>query len=181
VTFDEGRGEIRIRVHNVGAATAPATTVKVSTMTSTESSALPAIEAPLDLVPRSVSVTLPFTPPWAPGIFVEVVPVADEITTENNRVAVWSTEGDLELPAPMITKVLATEGVAGDIIDVHGKNFAEPLRALVSEQSTNAFRVWLEEPGLAVLQITTQEPGTYLVSIRNPDGKSSNLVPITVR
>jgi len=185
VVWDRAAKEVRIRVHNVGSAPAPVSTVRVEVVGGTaagETVLRDPIDAPLDLVPRWTEVMVPLHPAGEPeGIRVTVVPVADEITTANNTATAWIASGTAELPAPLIGKALVLEGRIGDLIDLEGKNLRPGLTMLASEAPTTDFLILYREPGLATIQIATSKPGVYLLSVKNPDGKRSNLIPITVK
>jgi len=173
VGWDARGGEMRVRVHNVGAAAAPATTVRVTGPAGAWTVALPALEAPLDLVPRWTEVTLRVAAP-ADGVpvAVEVVPVADEITTENNRVVVRGATA--EPPAPMIEAT----AVEGRVVELRGRNFDPGLELLESEAPADGFRVLDVADDLVRLRAETAPAGVHLLSVRNPDGKGSNPVPV---
>jgi hypothetical protein len=85
-----GEGTMSVTVHSVGAVDAPASRVvlrdahgRVLAM-----AAVPALPAPLDLVPKTarVTLTLPAGTDWLGGtLTVETGPEVEEITTRNNR------------------------------------------------------------------------------------------------
>jgi len=79
-------------VHNVGAQPAPASKVQVRDAAGKmlAEAAVPALEAPLDLQPRTaqVSVKLPAAPPAGWSVMVDPGDAIKEITETNNRAAV---------------------------------------------------------------------------------------------
>jgi hypothetical protein len=86
----QGR-EVRVTVHSLGSVPAPAATVIVRNAAGRilASASVPPLEAPVDLRPRTVDVTLPLPAAADPvGGTVEIVPdhVLPEITTRNNTV-----------------------------------------------------------------------------------------------
>jgi hypothetical protein len=130
-------------------------------------------------VPRFVDVTLPFTPHEPFGVSVRIVAVPDEVTPQNNSVFTRSYDNSPVSPAPMITGVLVRKD---GWIELTGKNFEMPLRVLEADTETNDFHVFDEASDLAVIVVSDLlEPGTYLLSLQNPDDKRSNLVPITLK
>ncbi len=86
-------GALQVRVHSLGSVPAPATRIICRTADGSvaASAMIPPLEAPVDLQPRTVEVTLALAPGSATaGAMVEIDPDAqlEEITRLNNRVAV---------------------------------------------------------------------------------------------
>jgi hypothetical protein len=67
------------------------------------------------------------------------------------------------------------------LTDLIGRNLREGASLLVSESPTGEFAVQRLEPGRMVLTADAgTAPGVYLISVRNPDGQQSNLLPLRV-
>ncbi|MHC4340110.1 MAG: hypothetical protein ACYSX0_07860 [Planctomycetota bacterium] len=186
VSFSASRSELSVTVHNVGSA--QATGVKVTVHEGLDATGpvigtgtIPTIEAPTDLVPRSQ--TLPFT--WLsaslPAFVTVVLDPIQEITLENNVATARVGGGAPGLPPPMLASIQPLTVAAGGEALLHGKNFVDGAAALASESASSLFTaVFLSSEQMRLQVSAVAPPGIHLISLRNPDGKKSNLLPLTV-
>ena len=71
--------------------------------------------------------------------------------------------------------------VAGGSIEVEGKFFDPATVVLVSGLPTTFFTASVGSATELTIQVDPSTPtGSYLVSLQNPDGAESNIVPIQV-
>ncbi|MHC4470247.1 MAG: CARDB domain-containing protein [Planctomycetota bacterium] len=185
VAFDEAAGEVTVRVHNVGAADATAVVVRLLDAGSMEigTETIASLEAPTDLVPRSATAVFSHVPADLPASVTVVVDpegAVAEITEENNRAAARIGGEIADPPPPMLTGLSSTTVAAGGEVEITGKHFEDGIVALVSEAPTTLLSVDLSDAEhLTATVAASAPPGVYLVSVENPDGKRSNLVPLT--
>jgi len=189
VTFDDPADEVTVRVHNIGAAEAAGVVVNLyegpeatGPLVGTDTAAL--IEAPNDLVPRWVEVVFPYSPPASPQQITVSVDPGDliyEVTERNNGVTVTIAGTAPSLPPPMLIQLDPGTTPPGTSTTVRGRNFQPGVEALSSEAPTILLvATFLDDETLA-LDVDPAAPETvYLFSVRNPDGKVSNLLPLTV-
>ena len=187
VTFGgAGRRELTIRVHNVGSAGVSGAHVTVyagldATGTVIGSADTGPIDAPLDLVPRSETVTIPHEPAVLPAAVTVVVEPVQEITHENNAATAWIGGAAPDLPPPMLIALTPLTAPAGSAISVQGAGLQVAATALSSESASPDLELEVHDAERATLQLDPALPaGVYLVSVRNPDGKKSNLLPLTI-
>jgi len=187
VNIDAGRGEIRVTVHNIGAAKAAPTRVTVHEGPEAGgpeigSAVLPALPAPVDLVPKALTVAIPYgggAPPITVTVTVDPDDNVQEITEENNRVT--ATPGAGAPPPPMLFGLSPARVAPGGRVTITGKNLGAGLTLYSAEAQTGFFsiRTALEER-LELFVATDAPPGTYLLSVRSSDGLGSNLLPLIV-
>jgi hypothetical protein len=189
VTYDDESDEIAIRVHNIGAADASAIVIAVyqgldDSGPLIDSTTLDSVEAPLDLVPRFEEVRIAYVPsatPAAVTIVIDSENAVDEITEENNVASAWIGGAVPDQPPPMILGFESTVTMPGSSIELVGRNMLPGVEVRVSESPTSDIVLTWVDSEHATLEIDlTAPPGLYLVSLENPDGKRSNLVPLTV-
>jgi len=180
------RGQLTVRVHNVGAASA--TDVSVTAYEGTDTSGtvigtgtIAALEAPTDLVPRSAEITLAHTPGALPAAVTVVIDQQAEITHRNNTATAWIGGGSPDLPPPMLTGLEPATVAAGEQVTIAGRNFAPGTMALAGEAPTTLFTATFVDAEQLTLEVdAATPPGTYLISVVGPAGKRSNLLPLVV-
>ncbi len=92
-------GTLEVTIHNLGSAPVSDALLQIGQGVFASESQLhpiPSIEAPLDLTPRSVTLTLPYKPgPSAGPITVRILPApgTDQITASNDAVIVSTLVG----------------------------------------------------------------------------------------
>jgi hypothetical protein len=186
VTFDAGAGEVTVRIHNVGAADSGAFDVRLLDADGGEigTRTLTALDAPTDLVPRSVTVVFPHAPARLPASVSVVVDPADgvaEITEENNRAIARIGAESADPPPPMLTGFSSSTVAPGTDVILFGKHFQAGLEVFASEEPTPHLAVTNTGPGSVKLTVAPgAPPGVHLVSVVNPDGRRSNLLPLQV-
>ena len=143
---------------------------------------VPAIEAPTDLLPRSLTVTLPYDAPILPAPITVVLAAPPAQVTDRNDVATaWIGGADPDLPPPMLTGLSEIEVRAGQPIELSGYHLQPGAVARAGEAATTLFILNAVTPTGATLQVdASTPPGIHLISIENPDGKRSNLLPLTI-
>ncbi|MHC4548751.1 MAG: hypothetical protein ACYTEZ_08225 [Planctomycetota bacterium] len=186
VRFSASRSELTVRVHNVGSAPATGVTVTVhegldATGPVIGSGTIPSIEAPTDLVPRSQTLQVAYAPASLPVLVTVVVDPIQEITHRNNVVTARVGGPAPDLPPPMLASIQPLAVAAGGEVALHGKNFVDGAVALASESVSSLFTAVFLDGGQMTLEVSAGAPtGVHLISLKNPDGKKSNLLPLAV-
>ena len=181
-----GPRALTIRVHNVGSVGVSGALVTAYagldvTGTAIGSAQTGPIDAPLDLVPRSETVTIPYEPGALPVAVTVVVAPTAEITHENNVATAWIGGAAPDLPPPMLLALSPLSAPAGSEVEVLGAGLQAGATALSSESASPALALDVHDAEHATLRLGAALPaGVQLVSVRNPDGKQSNLLPLTV-
>ena len=186
VSYDADTGQLTVRVHNVGAAAAPGFTLRVVGGVDPSGPVLaetpvPALEAPLDLLPRRVEVTLPHDGSSPVTVVLDPAGTLDQITLDNDVVTAWLLGDGPAGFAPLLFDLSPDLVPAGQAVTLIGQHFlpdsvvildldAEtPLPAAFVDEGT---MVWTPPDGLV--------PGSlHLVSVAHPDGVTSN--PLLIR
>lgn len=188
-------GQTQVILHNIGAA--DANNVMVQLFDGPDASGVPVaagrlvkLEAPTDLdVPLSSllkthTFTFPFAPATLPAqVTVKVDPYGaiDEVTELNNTVTAWVGGASAELPAPMMVELSPTATTAGAQLTVDAKNLQLGLQVLDFEQPSGDFTVTFVSATQARISVgSAAASGTHLLSLVNPDGKTSNVLPLEV-
>ncbi|MHC4972073.1 MAG: IPT/TIG domain-containing protein [Planctomycetota bacterium] len=180
------RGQLTMRVHNVGAADATGIIVTAYEGTDTSGAVigtanLAALEAPTDLVPRFADLTLAHTPGALPAAVTVVIDQQFEVTPANNTATAWIGGASPDLPPPMLTSLEPATVAAGGQLTIEGRNFVPGTTALAGEAPTTLFTAMFVDAEQLALQVdASTPPGTYLISVAGPDGKRSNLLPLAV-
>jgi hypothetical protein len=104
-----------------------------------------------------------------------------EITHANNTATAWIGGASPELPPPMLTAVEPSTVAAGGQVTIEARSSAPGTIALAGEAPTALFTVTFVDAEQLKLEVdAATPPGTYLISVAGPDGKRSNLLPLTV-
>ncbi len=189
VSYDAGTQEIVVRVHNIGSQDAGSFVVAywlgdTASGPAAAAEVVPSLEAPTDLVPRSTEVRFPFTAggPTTVTVFVDGRELVDEINEENNLTTAIIAGTSAELDPPMIADLVPAVTTVGGTITVEGDNFQSGITVLESEGPTTDLSITFVDAQTLTLTVSgAASAGTYIVSLENPDGQRSNLVPLVVQ
>lgn len=189
VTYDAEAGLLTLRVHNVGAAEAGAVEVAIhegfdASGPVVATASLAALEAPLDLIPRFEELDFDLAPeelPAAVTIVVDALDEVPEITEENNRATAWLGGAAPDSPPPMILSLAPDVVAPGGEVALTGRNLLEGVEVRAGERPTARIAITRIDGERATLTVDPGAPaGLYLVSLENPGGARSNLVPLAV-
>jgi len=104
-----------------------------------------------------------------------------EITEVNNGATVLIGGTAPSYPPPMLLQLDPAATTPGGTVTVRGRNFQPGVIALASDAPTPWLAAtFLDAQTLSLAVDPLAPPAVYLFSVRNPDGKSSNLLPLTV-
>jgi hypothetical protein len=190
ITYSAGQGEVTVRVHSLGSATASNVLLRLHAGASTDApllleTNLGLLSAPADLAPRWTDVFVPFTPPQLPMELTAVLDPADtllEITELNNCVTAAIGGAMPDYPPPMLLALTPTEVTAGSAVELAGRNLRPGLSAWSSQSPTADFTMIFLDDRRALLHVAPTAPdGLALISVANPDGDQSNVLPLRVR
>jgi hypothetical protein len=190
VTYSAGQGGVTVRVYSLGSVTASNIVLRLHAGVSTNApllveTNLPPIAAPTDLVPQWLDILMPFTPPQLPMELTAILDPADALAevTELNNTATATIGGALpEYPPPVLTALTPTDVLAGSQVTLDGRNFRPGLTALAAQSPTPHFTATFVDATRALLTVSPTAPdGVALLSVANPDGHQSNVLPLHVR
>ena len=190
ITYSAAQGGVTVRVHSLGSVTASNVVLRLHAGAGPQAPVLwetnlPPIPAPLDLVPRWLDVFVPFNPPQLPMELTAMLDPADtllEVTEQNNTATAVIGGLAPEYPPPMLTGLVPTEVLAGGQVTVLGRNFRPGLIPLQAQSPAPYLSVAFVDESHAVLTVAPTAPdGIALVSVANPDGRQSNVLPLRVR
>jgi len=194
IAFDSETGLLEATVHNVGSQTARNITVHVYQGFSAEGNPIATtqiqeIEAPIDLVPKFVTIQIPLselhwqTSASHPNTGFSVVLDPENQIEENceqNNTAVLQTnlEGNISMP-PMITDVDHLTDSTSIGFRLKGRHFHPNVMALVSGDPHEGFQIsYSSDTVISIILEPNMPYETVLLSLKNPDGKVSNIVPL---
>lgn len=196
ITWVEGAHQLDITVHNLGSETARDIVVVVFAGYSTESpvaaeARIAEIAAPIDLVPRTQTLRIDIEathPPKddepVPNAYTVVLDPDNHIdeSCERNNTAVFGFGSSIgpSMP-PMITDIVEQPDSSPAAFTITGRNFLPDTMALVSGDREDGFEVhFMTDSELRLVIPAGAPPRTYLISLKNPDGQSSNWVPVVI-
>jgi hypothetical protein len=82
----------------------------------------------------------------------------------------------------MLTGLAPTEVLAGSQVTLDGRNFRPGLIALAAQSPTPHFAATVQDETRALVTVAPIAPdGLALLSVANPDGRQSNVLPLRVR
>jgi hypothetical protein len=189
ITYDDAAHDVVVRVHNIGAVEVASLALELHDGPSAEAprigaERIPLLEAPTDLVPRSLEVRFEFAPESLPR---EVTVVLDPEgqhaeVTEVNNVATAVIGGQApQYPPPMILSMEPLRASPGERVAILGKHFRQGATALAWQAPTEWLTLTVLDSERALLEVSAQAPaGAYPTSVRNPDGQESNLMPLRI-
>ena len=187
ITFDASKGLLTIRIHNIGSSGAAGIRVSVfrgagagGTLIGTQTIAL--LDAPVDLVPRYVDLIFSYAPsgPEQITVVLEMQPTL-EITMANNSATAWVGAPVADPPPPMLISAEPSPAYAGQTVRLTGRNFQVGLALMESEAPAAGIGVdYLDPETLELILPADLSAGVLLLSVENPDGKGSNLLPLSV-
>ncbi len=189
VSYNRRQGGLVVRVHNIGAAEAVSVTVHVHDGPDESgpligTAIIPVIAAPNDLVPKWQEVRISYLPPGLPREITVVLDPDERIpeVTEANNVATAVIGGAApDYPPPMLLSIEPSTVLPGGEVRLTGRNFRAGIVALESESPSRRLTATLKDEDELIVAVDPSTPdATYLVSVRNPDGLQSNLLPLTV-
>jgi hypothetical protein len=189
VTYNAQTQTVDVIVHNIGSADAPPVTAVLYKGDVEDGDVLgtltvPAIAAPNDLIAKTTVISFDapsITGPTTVSVVIDSETLVDEITEVNNRTTGLVAGTAAALPAPMVTALTPQDAAPGDTILMTGKNFQTGLSIMASESPTSILSVVSITADTVTLKIAASAPeSTLLVSVVNPDGKKSNLLPLYV-
>jgi hypothetical protein len=135
-------------------------------------------------VPKWQEVEFDYRPIRTPEYVTVVLDPDDEIAeiTDANNVFTALVGGRTQELAPPVLLAFEPSSVApGDSLDAVGRSFRDPVAVLESEIVSSNLAATYVGPSRLSIQVASDAPeGTYLVSVRNPDGQTSNIMPLTV-
>jgi hypothetical protein len=190
ITYSAAQGGVTVRVHGLGSATASNVVVRLHPGAGTNTpllveTNLASVPAPTDLVPRWIDVFLPYTPPELPVELTAALDPSDALleVTEFNNSATATIGGTLpEYPPPMVTALTPAEVHAGSQVTLDGRNFRPGLIALAAQSLTSHFAATFQDDTRVLVTVAPMAPdGLTLLSVANPDGQQSNVLPLRVR
>jgi hypothetical protein len=103
--------------------------------------------------------------------------------TELNNVAIAEIGGAApDYPPPMLLGLAPTEVLAGSQVALDGRNFRPGLIALSAQSPAPYLTATFTDNAHARLIVSPTAPdGIALVSLANPDGRQSNVLPLRIR
>jgi hypothetical protein len=147
-------------------------------------SGIQSIAAPTDLVPKWVDVPFPYRPSSVPMEITVALVIGDdvrEITKVNNGATAFIGGRTPDYPPPMLLQLDPIEVAPGDTVAVTGRYFRDGLVVLESESVGDNLSGEFVDAGHLTVTVKAEAPeGIHLVSVRNPDGLQSNLLPLKV-
>ncbi|MCA8960187.1 MAG: hypothetical protein KDC38_06720 [Planctomycetes bacterium] len=190
ISYDDLSQMLHVRVHNIGSQASGTCRVAFfegSTPTGTPNglTLISSIAAPIDLDAKFVDLSFPYIPTTLPGqvaVWVDTNGAVAEITEMNNQAVATIGGTAASFPPPMIAELVPNTLSAGGTAAVEGKNFDPAVLLLEGDvPSTHFTLTWIDGSHLTVTANGGAVAATYFLSLRNPDGKESNVVSVTVQ
>ena len=190
VSYDPERGQIRVRIHNIGASTVANLQVSLFEGTEAEgqlieSQLIEELEAPNDLQPRYIDLEFSYdlqSQSTQVTVVVETSEGVQEVTLENNVASAYIGEGPADRPAPMIIEMSPKAVRPGELVRTMGRHFQPGVQVLESGNPSESVSVrFLDQEYVDLIVPEDAEPSILLISFRNPDGKDSNYLPLKVK
>ena len=133
-------------------------------------------------MPRSETVSFRYAPVYLPrAVTVVLGHAGGQITDENDVATAWIGGAEPDLPPPVLIGLEPVTVLAGGQVALTGRELQPGIVALLSDAPTGLLVVDRLDAESATLQVDASLPaGVHLISLRNPDGRKSNLLPLTV-
>lgn len=186
VVYDAATGQLAITVHNLGSATTPAILLQVVAGVGAQGAVLATttvapLPAPLDLVPKSVVVTVAHDGSSPLTVVLDPNQTLNQITDANDIVTVWiAGEGPNGQP-PMLIGLAPNPSAKGTLVTLTGQQFLSTSLVLLDQDGSSPLGITFIDNTQIVVQLPVGlAPGVHLVSVVNPDGQTSNLLPLTL-
>jgi hypothetical protein len=189
IEYDARSGKLAVRVHNIGSSVAADAKVEAHVGPSRDGPlidtvTLPAVEAPIDLTPRWLEVTFDHRPAETPSYVTVVLDPEEtipEITEVNNVFTALIGGRTVDFPPPMLVSLDPNVVGPGGEVAATGRFFRDGIAVLESESESSNLEVEFVDRQHLIIRVARDAPeDAYLVSVRNPDGQVSNLLPLRV-
>jgi len=187
ISYDASKGLLTVRIHNIGSS--GAVNIRVSVFRGADAGGawigtqtISLLDAPVDLMPRYVDLTFPYAQSAPEQVTVVLeLQSALEITRANNSATAWVGAPVADPPPPMLISAEPSPVSAGQTVRLTGRNFQAGLAVMESEAPAPDLELEFLDSKTLELTLPADLPaGVLLLSVENPDGKGSNLLPLWV-